>query len=1311
MRRFKFSSHTSQRGEVAWFLTVISMFVIAVGLVIGVNSTQLDTVTTGTSAFDIEAGKFHGKPISRTDGQFMSFGGVCQASFDTQIDPRIVDIIITRPTTKSWPAAGADAFSLVTEGGLTDFYRSTFVKNYQVIVRFRPDDPNKKTPNPRDIEVTYKVPSQADKVYIVDQSRVPAWVQDSDTEVLLIWSYTNPGSDPNDPQAPAFFFTSATSRACPGTDTPIPTTPVPTTPIPSEITPSPGVCYDLCSTSADCGSHVDPATGVDQRMFCLETQNTGGSIAPASEFFRNDSSYSFEAEGEYPYLSVAELWDVTSGAARSVTYQEGLTLSHSGQQFAFNQPPNPNAWLRWETGSVDPEWRNKTLDITLNIPAAMDLEVVENYCINLTSLNNACAAYEAYVDANPSAKYSATIPQIQIIKDGAIKYGWHVQERSAPTPTPDPNNYSYESTAVIEDADNGFEVADYVYGMAMTNCFGDTYPLVDPNTNEAQVTWDTTNVPAALRDTACDIELSLPTGYEVVDTFCNDSGPGTDACRDYRAQQPGNPNLNIVKAIRIEKDADVRYGWQVERVTTPTTVPGPDPIVCRNIVGRVPQEVLDAAVDNPGLVTGWNTTDAQGRLRINLALRFNDQPYHPLYNPVQFKGACDSTPTATPTDRPTTPDDGHKICDPASGRECRCMPPSCTGRDCSTKVLACEGETPTVTPEPLACEYNALAFVEECTNINPSTGECRTVDGTNRLQAKPIYDEELAKTDPSWRMWAPLNNRQADNPRRSDDARPPGNQKFNFIDNVEAGFNDLLNVFDMFTFVWNRQEGISISPRVFSSQDVTGLTKRDLLESRDDIKIASREEIERNVEAGTLDLYVPNEQYNNREDAAVELFFNRDEYRIVPNGKNIYSCTNEIAKDLLTSGSLDPVADADIIKMATETGACNMSEFNNDRFDNLDTIDGLTVGCGQDVVYGWTLEKCKFNFDYVFVVDTSTTMTYPDPNLGGQRKIDAVMDQIDTFMTNIENSGTDSRVALVNFNNAVHVYDNSGNIKDEDGDGYGNGIQTPGFLDNTRFAEARNRLPAFRQTKDNNGLIEKGTCIKCGLDLARQLLDKRSNAEKEARDGVVIFLTDGLPNAYPGDADPNLRNQYPPEARNNPVPWSYPGIYDSADLLRNDGQETTGPTTRIPGPNNVADDVLLVTIGYGDETVKQNEGQNFQQLIFAIASDVQDSLERWAYSTDPDNNRGNISDIFGQIQDDLNTCSRSAYAYQRTLINRDVNKDGIINTIDLFLIYDNYYVKGDDIDEDVNLDGVVNAYDVSMVIEVLGTVVNTETSQ
>lgn len=1310
MKRFILSSHKSQRGEVAWFLTVISMFVIAVGLVIGVNSTQLnDSVTSQTSAFDIQAGKFHGKPISRTDGQFMSFGGKCQVSFDTQIDPRIVDIIITRPPTKSWPAAGADAFSLVTEGGLTDFYRSTFVKNYQIIVRFRPDDPNKKTPNPRDIEVTYKVPSQADKVYIVDQSRVPEWVQSSDTEVLLIWSYTNPGTDPRNPNAAAFFFTSATSTKCTNTTTTV--TPSHTlTPTPSgTTTPRPGVCYDRCSTSADCGRHVDPATGVEQNMLCLDAEYKGGT-APA--FFQTDATYTLDTypNGDYPYKSVAEL-RVPEGERNDrqeqngiIRYQDGIKLSHSGQTFNFGSEGG-RAYLVWDTGSVPAEFRDKEIDITLSLPANYEYEVAYNYCIT-RSIDDGCSGWSDYIEQNPEARYSATIPRLGIKKDVFIRYGWVLKRKDAPTPTPDPNDYSYTSVAVLEDADNGFRVADYIYGMNMTNCLSDTYPIVDPATNKAQYKWSTTNVQGSLRDISCNIEIDLPTGYKVVDTFCNDSGTGTDACRTYRAQS--NPNPNIIP-VRIEKNANVRYGWQIERVAPtavpPTTTPQPDPIVCSNIRGKVSSNVIDAAVSNPNYVNGWNTRDAQGRIQVYLALRFNNQPYHPIYNPLTFKGACDTTTAPTVTTTPD-PSGGHAVCNPSTGRDCRCMPPSCTGRDCRTKPLACDSTTPTVTPEPLSCVYNAIAFVEECENINKSTGECEAIAGTNRLQAKPIQDPELARTNADWKMWAPLNNLQALNPLRSDDARPPGNQKFNFINTDEAGFEPLQRIFKMFTFANNLRHGISISPRVYSEQTINGISKKEVLFPRTDIQIASTEELRRQVEPGTLDVYVPNEQYDNREDSSVKLFFNRDEYRVVPNGKNIYSCTNHIAQELLSEGKLDPIADADFISMTSGTGACNMSEFNNDRYENLDNIDGLTVGCGQDIVYGWTLERCKFNFDYVFVVDTSTTMTYPDPNLGGQRKIDAVMDQIDTFMTNIENSGTDSRVAFINFNNAVHVYDNNGAIKPN-----AQGIRTNGFLDGTRFAEARAALPQFRQTKDNGGLIEKGTCIKCGLDLANQLIRSRSTAEKEARQPVVIFLTDGLPNAYPGDADPNLRNQYPPEARNNPVPWSYPGIYRSADALRNDGQETTGATTRVPGPNDISDDVLLVTIGYGDESIKQNQGQNFQQLIFAISSDVQDSLERWAYSTDPSNSASGITNIFEQVQDDLNTCSRSAYAYQRTLENRDVNKDGIINTIDLFLIYDNYYVKGEDVAEDVNLDGVVNAYDVSMVIEVLGTVVNTETAQ
>lgn len=1371
MNYLRHSRHNSQRGEVAWFLTIISMATVALGLVIGLSTTTSDQALTSFSeAIEIQDGKYRGQTIKRTDGHFLSFGGVCEAKFDTQIDPTIQDIIITRPPTKTWPAAGADAFSLIDDGGATSIRGKAFVKNYSFQVRFRPGDPNKNTPNPRDIQVTYKVPSQPDVNWIIDQSKVPDWVHSSDTEVLLVWSYT-----PVDPKA--FFFTSATSTACTtptvtptgtltptvtptgtltptttptptGTLTPTPTaTPTPTgtvtptvtptgtltptaTPTPTgTLTPTPGACYDICQTSAQCGRHIDPITGRDEQMLCLRRERNP--TFSTTNFFLSagSSSSSVQSLGSFPFQAESVIEDADNGYITH-DYIPGVTWENSdGITGDFKDDSTPaKARIFWKTDDVPAAIQNRSFNITVrDIPD--DHEIVDTFCTNLSTADT-CKNFSSSAD-------KTTIFGISILKNGNVKYGWRIQEKQDPTPAPPtatpepPTPVPTQSRAEVEvdlnvtivgELDKADSYLEYLNESCLTNSDHHFNNCRDrEGVIRAERTFDSTN------QTRTYIRNNLRVKQNQFFRF------------GYGYFQDGNPNKNnsaiitsygstgttCAQAHLTRGMVSCPVGSQDIVLNVTITLPGAAPLVCEQILGKVPSGAIQDALDNPSSVPGWGPGNNK------LTLKFINQRYHPIFNGLVFRDECEDpvTPTAVPTNAPTnaptsaptiaptSPPNpgGHSVCDPSTGDECRCMPPSCTGRDCTTKKLACEGPEPTATPTPsiqkAQCEYNAIVFVEECQNINPITGECMPIPGAGRFDAVPIANSELVKTNPIWKMWSPQNDHQAENPLRPPSERPPTPQQFRFIDRSIGAFQDLLNTFTKFNFARNDTGGlgISISPRQKSVQEVEVRDPRELLQPRSDIQIASSEEIRRSVPIGTEGIYIPNEQYNNMEDASVQLFYDQDNYRILPNGKDIYSCTNSVAQDLLNQGVLDPATERDIINMTTGINACNEAAFNANA--ERDMIDGLTVGCGQDIVFGWTLHKCDFNFDYVFVVDTSTSMLVPDPNLGGQQKIKAAVDQLDTFVDNIEASGTDSRIAIVNFNNAVHVYDNAGNIKDHDGDGYGNGVQTRGLVDRSRFNEVRGTFDKLTKIKEQGGVIEKGTCTKCGLDLAKQILqDKRTDDEKKARAGVVVFLSDGLPNAYPGDAAPELRATYPPEARGNTTPWSWPGIYEAADELRNDGSTTPSRGVRSPGRNaNVFDDVLLVTIGYGDATIREGKGQDFEQFIYSIASEQASGTDRWAYSTDRTLGGDiNIPQIFAAVQKDINTCALSQLAFETSQRARDINGDGIINTIDLFLIYENYYAKGDNIAEDVNADGVVNALDASLVIQSLGTVVNTE---
>lgn len=1251
MSFFTQTPQNSQKGEVAWFLTVISMLTIALGLVIGLNTTSSDQAFT-RSTDAVGDGVYRGKHIGRTDGQFISIGRTCGGNFDTQIDPYIADIIITRPPTKDWPGAGAQMFSLVDDGGATGIRDLLFVKNYSFTVQFNPTDATKNTPNPRDILVTYKAPTKAAQRFIIDEKKVPDWVQNADTEILLVWSYKkyDPSLPPTDPKQPQnYVFTSATSKGCPGPNTPTPTIPLTLTPTTTAtptppttltttptgtppVTPTGGVtpainaCYDRCTTSAQCGRHVDPATDIYQQMLCLEKLPRGGTFAaPAfsSKFF----------------------------------------IAQSGSQGIDQPEPFPF----YAQGSI------------------IDIEHQGLY------------------------NYSDIAPAKWQNSKGTV---------------------------------GEFRALDFE----------------DPTIDKSYVRWRIDQVPTNLQNQEFNITLrDLPSKYVVTGKYCSDDSWGSqrpDGCGNYAANNGSNTDINTVYGIKILKGAYVEYGWEIRLkssipTTAPTTAPtnaptavptavpttSPKGAVCQQLLAKnIPAATLQAAIDNPGSIPGWGQAEDPSRpvspsnpIRNLLSLRDINQPYHPILNGLVYKARCDSPvpPTTAPTAVPTqTP--GHAVCDPLKGVDCRCMPPSCTGRDCSTKPLACDKpsiitDAPTPTPVQKAqCIYNGLTFVEECQNIDPATGLCMPMFGTNRLDALPIPQAELIKESPnSWRMWSPLNDRQRDNSttRRPDNEKPADDNRFNFITSAQAEFAELMRTFTFFNFGRNNTAGISMSPRQRSVQDVlTNFEPRQLLQPRTDIKIASTEEIQRSLKTGDrLDTYVPYEQYNNMQDSTVQLFYDKDNYRIVPNGKNIYSCTNAIAQKLQDEGKLDPATDQSIINMTAGIGACNMNEYTSNP-QNREEIKGLTIGCGQDIVYGWTLQKCSFNYDYVFVVDTSTTMGKPDKNLGGKSKIDAAVDQMETFVNAIEQSGSDSRIALVNFNNAVHVYENDmKTIKDEDKDGFGNGVQTHGLLPRGQFNRVRDQFPRFRKTKENGGLLEKGSCMKCGLDLANQILnEKRTDAEKQARHGVVIFLSDGLPNSYPGDVDPKLMAAYPAAAQGNVEPWSWGGNYEAADRLRSDGAITTGfdpinGAIRSQRQNvPVYDDVLLTTLTFGDASKTADEGQHFKLFSNSVASDKASTAGRWAYSTDPSNNAPiSISSIFGQVQKDLNTCAMATLAFDVSMKARDVNKDGVINLIDLSIVWDALDQTGDDLKEDINGDNVVNVLDGTLVLNSIGTVVNT----
>lgn len=315
-----------------------------------------------------------------------------------------------------------------------------------------------------------------------------------------------------------------------------------------------------------------------------------------------------------------------------------------------------------------------------------------------------------------------------------------------------------------------------------------------------------------------------------------------------------------------------------------------------------------------------------------------------------------------------------------------------------------------------------------------------------------------------------------------------------------------------------------------------------------------------------------------------------------------------------------------------------------------DTIHGLKVACNQDIEYGWTLQKCENSFDYVFVLDTSSSMTaYNDP-FYGKRKIDVMKDNMDLVLKDIEGDFTtgsiNSRVAIIQFN------------------------KTSTLLRN--FSTDFNDL---RKVASTGLIVHEGTCIACGLSEANTLISQRSD---KTRKPVVIFMTDGLPNSNPGGSPPSEGYE--------------PLIYRQVDNLKlNDG-------------------IIIAAVGYGatslsgtDDLAKLPGAQLFH-IIKKIATD-----DTWAFSTDTRlaSAAGTINQIYSRITDRLNSCAQTRHFIEEIQKSADINNDGFVNTTDLTRIFDAYFKQtttgsADELPEDVNNDGVVNAIDASVVIENIG---------
>jgi hypothetical protein len=574
------------------------------------------------------------------------------------------------------------------------------------------------------------------------------------------------------------------------------------------------------------------------------------------------------------------------------------------------------------------------------------------------------------------------------------------------------------------------------------------------------------------------------------------------------------------------------------------------------------------------------------------------------------------TPTLTPTPPTGTPAVTNTPTPPCGTPPCGSTPTPTPTPPCSTPPC---GNTPTPTPTILvsACDFNALHYVQECTQLN-SLGQC-VRDGNYNFIARALPASELAQ-------FATINNKQLAGGRYGTNAPT----KFNLYNGDPSEASRITNTFP---YYGGGILGAQLAYfRVDSSQPVPA--------GVDPTKAGNGMFI-------PPTFTYPNERYANKEDASVRLTLKKPDYRIVPDGNEIKYCRDTI------TGAFN--------------GACNMSAFQAARVDNTvdktkrdsrDTIAGLTVGCGQNIVYGWTVQKCNANFDYVFVIDTSTSMLRTKDVTSGKLKKDAALAELQDFLTNIKNSGGDHRAALIQFNARPN---------------------DPKFPSSTGIVRPlTSNIDDIKAAANNELKYNEGTCIECALRETTNLLTNFRT--DKSRKVVVVFLTDGLPNSDPG----NPRS----------------GGYEAEIATEGTRLKTfnTADTGNVPP--------TVIGIGYGDPSLSNNPvpgelvNAELLRVIKLVTTD-----DTWAFSTSAN---VSISEVFTRIQSSLNSCAQADKLYATFQKSKDLNDDGIINTVDLLALYDNYFKQGDNIAGDLNEDGVVNSLDISLMIGDLGTVVNPE---
>lgn len=635
-------------------------------------------------------------------------------------------------------------------------------------------------------------------------------------------------------------------------------------------------------------------------------------------------------------------------------------------------------------------------------------------------------------------------------------------------------------------------------------------------------------------------------------------------------------------------------------------------------------------------------------------------------------------------------------CDSLTGAGCQCAPISCASDPESCQNLVgnagpkffCEKPDGNKVQE-LSCNYNSLAFVEVCTSPNPD-GTCNEVANSDngRLMAQTVdpslLEVKSAQSDAIY-TWGAANDKQLKNKLRTQTFECKGDE--NCITTPTTAFisriNQLTNLRKVFSNI-NIANGINRgflfenetaqnSNRldmayiyVNSSQKVEADNVNELLNDRS-VKIASDAELQRAITGALTKPWIGlhpslrlqdvlgNEQYTNGDTSQVTITYDTDKYAIAKNGSKIYTCVNELTGENTCASTL------------------YQKDFDAHNGPNqLDTIGGLPVQCGTNVVYGWTLLPCNRNFDFIFVVDVSSSMHYEIEN--GKTKLDETQAQLSAMIETLKKAKYDHRAALVTFNSANGLieptnpnYTLNTNAQlqpltvNDNGEGILKNLTDDFDAVNADIATLNSR------TTRSDGSHEQGTCILCGMRLADYILDQRTDT---SRTPVVILLSDGMENAY--------------ENTTPSTPWG-PSITDGAAQSLVDKYDTT-----------------VIAIAYGNGKNNNNSSdklEGWNEFIKDLASS-----EDW-YFAPPVNE---LNTAFNKIRTDLIPAyckDKGIELFGVPVTQLDVNDDGIVNTVDLFIVYENYFAIGDAV-EDVNKDGSVNIHDVTLIISALGTVVD-----